>query len=167
MVLSPLDGILKVDYKISQGFGENPQYYNKYGHNGHNGYDLAPLFKARKYIVRAPHDGYVRTKNDGNKGYGMYVEIIGMPHKKDGIGMKSDLAHLQQFLVSDGQYIAQGDPIGILGNTGDSTGPHTHWTYKLIDSLGNTINKANGKNGAIDVGQYVIASWKSSLNFKS
>ncbi len=155
MIFNILQGILDIDYKVSQPFGVNGAYYKKYGHIGHNGYDLAPLFKGKEYIVYAPHDGYVRTQNEGKIGYGMYVEITGLPHRKEGIGMKSDMGHLKTFLVQNGQYIAAGDPIGILGNTGDSSGPHCHHTYKLCDAEGKTINKNNGFGGALDIGKYI------------
>lgn len=172
MIFLPLDGLRGIDWEVSQPFGANPGIYAQFGHDGHNGWDLKPLIKGRDYIVLAPHDGYVKLGNEGTKGYGMYVEITGLPHRKEGIGMKSDLAHLRQFLVTDGQYIAQGEPIGVLGGgkndpgKGFSTGRHLHWTYKLVDALGNTINKGNGKNGAIDVSEFTLVDWKYAKRLK-
>jgi murein DD-endopeptidase MepM/ murein hydrolase activator NlpD len=66
---------------------------------------------------------------------------------------QSTLAHLSQATVSNGQMIAQGDPIGKSGKSGDATGPHLHWTYKLM-SNGTTLNKNNGYQGAMDVTEF-------------
>lgn len=44
-----------------------------------------------------------------------------------GWGIYSEYAHLSQRYVVPGQYVLQGDVIGLAGNTGRSTGPHVHW----------------------------------------
>lgn len=164
MIFHILSGYKGVDWVMSQDFGVNGAYYKKYGHDGHNGWDFAPLFKDKEYILYAPHDGIVRCYNEGNVGYGQYVEVTGY-------GRKSYLAHLKKFLVSDGTKIAQGDPVGIMGGAktdpghGDSTGKHVHWTYKVCDEKGVTLNRNNGKGGAIDVAKF-IQMWESGRRLK-
>jgi murein DD-endopeptidase MepM/ murein hydrolase activator NlpD len=44
-----------------------------------------------------------------------------------GWGVVSGYWHLSRIDVAVGQQVAPGDPIGALGNTGLSTGPHLHW----------------------------------------
>jgi murein DD-endopeptidase MepM/ murein hydrolase activator NlpD len=44
-----------------------------------------------------------------------------------GWGIYSEYAHLSQRYVVPGQFVLQGDVIGLSGNTGRSTGPHIHW----------------------------------------
>lgn len=59
-------------------------------------------------------------------GYGNYVVI------KHGNGTKTLYAHMQKVSVSYGQKLAQGEKIGTIGNTGRSTGPHTHFEIENI-----------------------------------
>ena len=53
--------------------------------------------------------------------YGNYVAI------SHGSGNTTLYAHMSSLKVSVGQYVNQGDVIGITGSTGNSTGPHLHF----------------------------------------
>jgi murein DD-endopeptidase MepM/ murein hydrolase activator NlpD len=65
-------------------------------------------------------DGVVaRTGRDG--GYGLLIEI------EHGNGFKTRYAHLSKILVSRGQKVKRGEIIGLVGNTGHSTGSHLHY----------------------------------------
>lgn len=48
-----------------------------------------------------------------------------------GGGLYSLMAHLQESLVKVGDTVEPGLPLGRVGSTGRSTGPHLHWTVKL------------------------------------
>lgn len=63
--------------------------------------------------------------------YGNYI-IIEHPN-----GQRTRYAHLQKVKVHVGQSVDQGDLIGLLGNTGRSTGPHLH--FEVIKSNGSTV----------------------------
>ena len=54
-------------------------------------------------------------------GYGNYVWI------NHGNGKETIYAHLTSVLVQPGQYVNKGDPLGYVGSTGYSTGPHLHF----------------------------------------
>jgi murein DD-endopeptidase MepM/ murein hydrolase activator NlpD len=64
-----------------------------------------------------------------------YGNLIILDH---GNGWESRYAHLSQVNVSCGQNVGQGDVIGLMGSTGNSTGPHLH--FELMNS---TLGKVN------------------------
>lgn len=70
---------------------------------------------------------FVGTKN----GYG---NVIIIDHKN---GFKTLYGHLKSYSVSKGDKVAKGDSIGIMGNTGRSTGVHLH--FEIIKN-GSQVN---------------------------
>lgn len=154
-------------YRISQWFGDRPKYYKKYGHDGHNGYDFAPIGVER--TIYAPHEGFVQLfKSD--VGYGNFIRLTSMPYNEAGFRKQSELAHLREFLVEDGQYVGSGDPIAIMGGakgqkgSGDSTGTHLHWTYKKLNKQGKIIDQGNGFNGAVPIAPYTLRWIRKTLD---
>jgi len=164
MLINPLKGRINRlgGFRRTQKFGERPEVYRQFGHKGHNGIDFAPLIPGTKgVIIYAPHDGYVRCIM-GDPGYGNYVELLSQPRTKEGVRLKSDIAHMASFLVINGSFVAQGDPIGIMGDTGFADGIHLHWTFKRADRDGMTMDKQNGYGGALDIGKWTLL-WDSTL----
>ena len=135
MIFCPLPG----KPLITQGFGQNPDVYAQFGYEGHNGIDFGIPEGTPIY---APHDGTITVKDEGTQNYGLSVVI-------DDGKRRSLLAHLSQATVASGQWISQGDPIGLSGKSGMCTGPHLHWTFKLLKN-GVVQNKNNGFDGAMD-----------------
>ncbi|MYH40766.1 MAG: peptidoglycan DD-metalloendopeptidase family protein, partial [Chloroflexi bacterium] len=56
--------------------------------------------------------------------YGLYVDIV---HAG---GYETRYAHFSEVYVSIGETVAQGQIIGVSGNTGRSTGPHVHFEIR-------------------------------------
>lgn len=48
-----------------------------------------------------------------------------------GLGVLSGFWHLSRIDVSEGQVVARGEAVGLVGNTGLSTGPHLHWEMRV------------------------------------
>lgn len=57
-------------------------------------------------------------------GYGNYLII---EHEN---GFQTAYAHCSELVVSEGEYVAQGQKIACMGSTGNSTGPHLHFEVK-------------------------------------
>jgi len=88
----------------------------------HNGVDI----KGRKGAdVNATADGTV-YKEGYDRGNGNFVTL---EHNN---GFRTTFCHLKKILVKKGERIDRGQTIGLLGNSGRSTGPHLHYeiTYR-------------------------------------
>lgn len=108
-------------FRISQWFGENPEYYNQFGLPGHEGLDL-PLPNGNKVYAVKSGVVFVVSTNTGN--YGIHVRI---QHED---GYQTIYAHLQSTNVEVGQIVNTGDIIGLSNNTGNSSGSHLHFAEK-------------------------------------
>lgn len=91
----------------------------------HSGLDFGAPYGAP--VVAA--DGGVVTLAGWKGGYGNAVEI------DHGNGFLTFYAHLSAFSVKAGDTVSQGDEIGLIGSTGNSTGPHLH--FEIIDAATN------------------------------
>ena len=77
-------------------------------------------------MVVASAPGVVTSAiNLGNRSYGRYVVV------DHGGGRTSLYAHLDAFWATTGQAVDQGTPLGLVGSSGGSTGPHLHFEERL------------------------------------
>lgn len=104
-------------YPITQKYGE--KYTNEAGHNGID-YGLP-----QGTPVLAAADGEVWKDGLDSTGYGNCVIL------KHDWNAGTVYAHLRNWNVIPGQKVKAGDIIGYSGNSGNSTGPHLHFEYRL------------------------------------
>lgn len=111
--------------RITSRFG-----YRRRFRRQHKGLDV------KVYIgdtIYAAFSGKVRVvANQGRRvGYGKYIVI------RHDNGLETIYGHLSKQLVEPNQLVKSGEPIGLGGNTGRSTGSHLHFETRL---LGQEIN---------------------------
>lgn len=81
--------------------------------------------------VYATGKGVVEETRVNSWGYGKEIVI------DHGFGYKTRYAHLSSFLVKRGDVVDRGDLIGLVGNTGKSTGAHLHYE---VEKDGQKVN---------------------------
>lgn len=75
--------------------------------------------------IRAAFSGKVRIVKYEANGYGNYVVI------RHYNGLETIYGHMSKHLVEEDQVVKAGEPIGLGGNTGRSTGSHLHFETRL------------------------------------
>lgn len=107
------------------GYITSPYGYRRRFRRMHKGVDLKLNIGD---TIRAAFDGKVRiVRNQGaRKGYGKYIVIR---HTNQ---LETVYGHLSEWLVEPDQYVKAGEPIGLGGNTGRSTGPHLHFETRYM-----------------------------------
>ncbi len=107
---------------LSRGFG-----------NGHAGIDIDGYGREGAGIVAAHSGTIIFAGGAACCGYGLYVDI----QRSDGLVTR--YAHLSRISVSIGQSVGQGQTIGIIGSTGNSTGTHLHFEVRVGGSAVNPL----------------------------
>ena len=120
-------------YIVTSEFGMrlHPKY-NVY--KMHNGIDIGASYGSK---VLAADSGTVLT----SKHLSGYGDCIIISH---GNGTTTLYAHLSSRKVSAGDTVTQGDLIGLIGNSGVSTGPHLHFEISVNGSRVNPLNYFTG-----------------------
>lgn len=109
----------------------------------HNGIDVVAKQDKTIYAV---YDGVVTIAG--------FQEVAGntvtIQHTISGETYYSTYHHFKELpMVSAGMHVSMGDPIGIMGTTGKSTGPHLHFgLYKIVGGQKEFINPENLFTGA-------------------
>ena len=75
--------------------------------------------------ILAADSGIATVIPDNGNGYGNYIMI------NHGGGRVTLYAHMSGFAVSNGATVTQGQTIGYVGSTGNSTGPHLHFEVRV------------------------------------
>jgi murein DD-endopeptidase MepM/ murein hydrolase activator NlpD len=114
----PVDGA-----RLTSGYG------SRWG-TFHYGIDLAAPMHTPEY---AAGDGVV-LRAGAASGFGLAVYIL---HESGDVTV---YGHMDEILVEPGQYVDAGETIALLGNRGQSTGPHLHFEVHEGGEDGERIN---------------------------
>ena len=105
--------------------------------SGHGGLDICngPVTVNKKLFYAADGGTVVQINTKGwGGGYGLYVVI------DHGNGLKTLYAHCSELHVVLGQKVSKAQPLGRIGSTGQSTGPHLHFEVRKNDRRVNPLN---------------------------
>ena len=99
--------------------------------------------------IRAAFSGKVRMVKYEAGGYGKYVVI------RHGNGLETIYGHMSKHLVAEDEIVEAGQPIGLGGNTGRSTGSHLHFETRLCGVALNPALMFDFKNQDV-IGDYYM-----------
>ena len=116
-------------YGISSPFGQRSRGF-------HSGMDISGAgISGRPILAIADGEVYMVNKNwtsaQGYSGYASYGNFCAVNHgtmtiKGSSAKYVAFYAHATSIIVSVGQKVKQGQVLGYVGTTGNSTGPHLH-----------------------------------------
>lgn len=108
--------------RISTVFGVRRYYNGVFARDYyHQGVDYAGGYGSP---IVAPAAGKVILIGTEAEGFRVHGNTVGIDH---GQGVLSIFLHLSKIEVRQGDLVKPGQPIGAIGSTGASTGPHLHW----------------------------------------
>ncbi len=116
------------NWQISSKYGRRICPFH--GKEFHNGIDIVLTSGTYGSPIYAIADGYI-TRASWYYGYGNCIQYA------CGNGISVLCGHLSGYNCKAGQYVTKGSIIGYIGSTGNSTGPHLHFT---VFQNGNHIN---------------------------
>ena len=117
--IQPVD-LRKIRNIGNYGWRKDPVYGDR---RHHDGLDFTGPMGLSIYVTG---NGKVLRAERNRGGYGNMVEV------DHGFGYTTRYAHLQTILVRPGQRLKRGEKVGLLGNTGKSTGPHLHYEVRYL-----------------------------------
>jgi murein DD-endopeptidase MepM/ murein hydrolase activator NlpD len=110
-------------YMLSSGFGDRIDPFTSQP-SFHPGVDI--VTELGTPVVSAAKGKVTKINlNSDKSGYGNYIEIT-HPNK-----ISTLYGHLSEILVKENQVLQKGEIIGLVGDTGRSTGPHLHFEVQI------------------------------------
>ena len=103
--------------RLTSGFGRRSDPFN-HRPAFHAGIDLKGSIGQK---INSTADGIVTTSSYDKNGFGNLVVL------RHGNGYETVFGHMSKRLVKKGERVQRGQVIGLMGNTGRSTGPHLHY----------------------------------------
>ena len=115
-----LSDLVEGNATISSHYGEREDPLRPGHSQHHNGVDIAADLGSDIFSAK---NGWVSFAGDRG-GYGQVVEVT------HGDGTTALYGHMSEIKVKKGQTVGRGEPIGEVGSTGRSTGPHLHFEFR-------------------------------------
>jgi murein DD-endopeptidase MepM/ murein hydrolase activator NlpD len=105
----------------------------------HQGLDISIADKSQEYVIQAALDGVILA-HGFNRTMGNYVIIYHGYYAPTGKTIKTTYMHMKYFPeVEDNAEVKAGKVIGIMGTTGNSTGPHLHFQINEYTSSSSSV----------------------------
>jgi murein DD-endopeptidase MepM/ murein hydrolase activator NlpD len=114
------------------GWPTNLHYLSGYDYNPAANHPAIDIAGSEGHPIYASDDGVIVYSGWHNGGYGLVIVI------DHGNGWQTLYAHLSQINFVCGQAVYQGNVIGLMGTTGNSSGPHLHF-----EIMSETYGKVN------------------------
>ena len=105
-------------YTLTSGFGNRGYLFGK---TAHYGLDFAAPLGTQ---IPAQYPGRVSYARSSGTGYGNLVAV------EVANGVRTLYGHMHSIAVSAGQSVRKGSLLGLVGSTGNSTGPHVHYELR-------------------------------------
>lgn len=137
---NPLGGVGLTFTTVTTEFMD-PTYFLAWG-VPHTGIDLVPSANYYVYSEEFKQAGRVTVFATHNGKATFFVDQFGgntVEDINDGETLKTVYIHMSQVYVSSGQTLKAGTPIGVMGSTGRSTGPHVHYEIRVKSGSGWTL----------------------------
>jgi murein DD-endopeptidase MepM/ murein hydrolase activator NlpD len=134
------------------GFRIDPIYKTR---RMHTGMDFTANIGTEVYVTG---DGIVESVETSGWGYGKCIVV------NHGFGYKTRYAHLSAFKVIRGDKVTRGQIIGLVGNTGKSTGPHLHYE---VEHNGEKVNPIHYYHSDLTPAQYEKLIQMSQNSFRA
>jgi len=101
----------------------------------HSGIDIdaprgTPILAAGDGVVIWAGYGLLRSDKDVNDPYGIAVALL-HDFGYNGVRLSTVYGHMDRVDVSMGQHVVAGQQLGIVGLTGNTTGPHVHFEVRF------------------------------------
>jgi murein DD-endopeptidase MepM/ murein hydrolase activator NlpD len=152
---------------ITQDWGVPNPLYAQYGFKLHNGLDIKRNFFDIKYPVYCPVEGFhvqqvVYTAGGGNEVYLISDNPVKMFDLECYAWMV--FMHNAEVLVKAGESLKMGQILAVGNNTGNSSGPHSHFGVYRVDIKCNKLD-TNDANGSFDPKLFFPTGWQTNPKY--